>query len=124
MIPRLTFENRIFTFILMRDGKEVVCHFKDSFVVVSLGNEKSIPASHLARMNGPSYNGWTYHIYAQHNYEDRDSDESFIWLSKEEFDILSPIYEDLREKDFYETHVCSYCKYVGCTEDHGYEMGY
>jgi len=111
MQPSLTYENDTYTFTLWRDEK-VIHTFKDSFVTVCMGNEKSIPASQLKSMNGPSYDGWTYYISAQ----PREGDEVVVWLTKEEFEILQPIE--------YSLHVCGFCgaKSVECGEDHGDEM--
>ena len=93
MQPTLTHENNDYIFTLWRDCKEVVYSFKDAFATVSYGNEKSIPVNHLAKMNGPSYDGWTYHIYVQQHHADRCSEEIFIWLSKKEFETLWPMLE-------------------------------
>ena len=111
MQPTLTYENDTHTFTLWRDEK-VVHTFKDSFVTVYMGNEKSIPASQLKSMNGPSYDGWTYYISAM----PREGDEVVVWLTKEEFEILQPIE--------YSLHVCGFCgaKAVECGEDHADEM--
>jgi len=87
MQPTLTFENNTYIFTLFHEDKKIIHEFKDCFVLVSVGNEKSIPASHLAKILGPSYDGWFYHIYVQ----SREGEEMFIWLSKEEFEILEPI---------------------------------
>jgi hypothetical protein len=111
MLATLTHENDTYTFTLWRDEK-VVHTFKDSFVTVYMGNEKSIPASQLKSMNGPSYDGWTYYISAL----PREGDEVVVWLTKEEFHILQPIE--------YSLHVCGFCsaKAVECGEDHADEM--
>ena len=93
MQPTLTHENNDYVFTLWRDGKEVVHAFKDALAAVSYGNEKSIPVNQLAKMNGPSYDGWTYHIYVQQHHAERDTEEIFIWLSKEEFETLWPMLE-------------------------------
>ena len=94
MLANLTHENDTYTFTLWRDEK-VVHTFKDACVILSYGNEKSIPVNQLAKMNGPSYDGWTYHIYVQ----PRGSDETFIWLSKEEFETLWPLLEGPEEEE-------------------------
>lgn len=109
MQPTVSKENNDYNFTLWRDGKEILHTFKDAFATVCFGNEKSIPASQLAKMNGPSYDGWTYHIYVQQHYKERDTEEIFIWISKEEFETLWPILEGLQgpeeepEDDPYET---------------------
>jgi hypothetical protein len=112
MQPTVSHENNTYTFRLWREGKEVVHTFKDSFVTLYMGNEKSIPINQLARMNGPSYDGWTYYISAQPH----EGDEVVVWLSKEEFDILQPIE--------YSLHVCGFCGSMEseCGGDHADEM--
>ena len=72
--------------------------------MLSYGNEKSIPVNQLAKMNGPSYDGWTYHIYVQQHHTDRDTEEIFIWLSKEEFETLWPLLDSPEE---YEEEPCA-----------------
>jgi hypothetical protein len=104
-MPTVSHESNTYTFTLWRDGKEVTHAFKDACVILSYGNEKSIPAAQLAKMNGPSYEGWTYHIFVN----PRDGDETFIWLSKDEFEALQPMIESIegpeeeKEDDPYET---------------------
>jgi hypothetical protein len=95
MQPTVSYENNNYTFSLLRNGKEVVHAFKDAFATISYGNEKSIPSSQLAKMNGPSYDGWTYHIYVQQHHAEKDTEEIFIWISKEEFEILRPVLESI-----------------------------
>jgi len=97
MQPTVSYEkeNNNYIFSLLRDGKEVVHAFKDAFATISYGNEKSIPPSQLAKMNGPSYDGWTYHIYVQQHHAEKDTEEIFIWISKEEFEILQPVLESI-----------------------------
>ena len=96
MLPSVSYEKNNYTFTLMRDGKEVLHTFNDAFATVSYGNKNSIPAFHLKKMNGPSYDGWTYHIYVQQHHKERDTEEIFIWISKEEFETLWPILESLQ----------------------------
>jgi len=93
MQPTVTNENDTYTFTLWRNNEKVVHVFKDAFAIISYGNEKSIPASQLAKMNGASYDGWTYHIYVQQG----DSEETFIWLSKDEYETLWPLLEGPEE---------------------------
>lgn len=112
MQPTLTHENETYTFTLWRNNEKVIYIFKDSFVTLYKGNEKSIPASQLKSMNGRSYDGWTYFISVQ----PWEGDEVVVWLTKEEFEILQPIE--------YSLHVCGFCgaKSVECGEDHADEM--
>jgi hypothetical protein len=110
MQPTVSEENNDYTFTLWRDGKQVVHTFKDACVILSYGTEKSIPAAQLAKMNGPSYNGWTYHIYVQQHHADKNTEDIFIWLSKEEFYTLSPMLDiiDITRGKYDETE-CAYC---------------
>ena len=110
MQPTISHEKNDYVFRLWREGKEVVHTFKDACVTLSYGTEKSIPVNHLAKMNGPSYNGWTYHIYVQQHHADRSSEEIFIWLSKEEFETLWPILEGIdRTQGKYDERECAFC---------------
>ena len=98
MQPTVSHEKSEYVFRLWRNDEKVVHTFKDACVILSYGNEKSIPVNQLAKMNGPSYDGWTYHIYVQHH-ADSGSDETFIWLSKEEFGTLWPLLEGPEEEE-------------------------
>ena len=110
MQPTVSHENNNYTFRLWREGKEVVHTFEDACVMLSYGNEKSIPADQLAKMNGPSYDGWTHHIYVQQHHVDKNTEEIFIWLSKEEFETLWPILESIdRTQGKYDEEECAYC---------------
>lgn len=110
MQPTVSKENNDYTFTLWRNDEKVVHTFKDAFATLSYGDEKSIPASQLAKMNGPSYHGWTYHIYVQQHHAERSSEEIFIWLSKEDFETLWPIFDSIdRPQEEYDEGECSFC---------------
>ena len=109
MQPTVSKEKNDYTFTLWRNEEKIIHTFKDAFATVSYGDEKSIPAAQLAKMNSPSYDGWTYHIYVQEHHAERDTEEIFIWISKEEFELLWPVLERIEgpqeepEDDPYET---------------------
>jgi hypothetical protein len=108
MQPTVSKENNTYTFTLWREGK-VIHEFKDACVIISYGNEMSIPINQLAKMNGPSYNGWTYHIYVQQHHAEKNTEDIFIWLYKEDFETLWPILDKIdRPQEEYDEE-CSYC---------------
>jgi hypothetical protein len=117
MLPTLTYENKTYTFTLWRDGKKLVHEFKDFSVSVNDKNETIIHGfssvgihgiderialpEDRERINGPACEGVFYYIYAQ-AYQGEDS---MIWLSKEEADVLQPILDDIAEERFQEHEI-------------------
>ncbi len=100
MLPTVIFDNSDYTYIftLLRDGKKVVHEFKGSVVIDNKAEDLIKPADR-AKIDGPAFDGKFYYICFQQNQDDYD----LIWLSKEEFDILDPMLDEI-EDDIYERY--------------------
>jgi len=102
MLPTLVHEDGIYTFTLWRDGKKVVHTLKGFCVGVHSEPEDGLQPSLRAKVDGPSFDGILYYIWV----EEFNGDENFIWISKNEFELLDAILieitEDLYESQSYE----------------------
>jgi len=114
MLPTVTFndDNEIYKFTLLRDNKKQVHQFKRFSVSVNDSNDtvihgissvgiyeidESVLEPHeRPKFDGPAFDGKLYYISAQ----PFEGDEIFIWLSKEEFQILQPMLDDIEEEKF------------------------
>jgi len=112
MLPTVTFEKDIYTFTLWRDDKKVVHEFKKFSVTInekhdtvihgisSVGiheiDERVLEPHERPKFDGPSFDGKLYYISAQ----PYQGDEIFIWLSKEEYEVLEPMMDAISEEEF------------------------
>jgi len=113
MLPTVTIDTEgAYTFTLMREGKEVIHTFKSfsitvnekyetvingvSSVWVHVIDEDSMKPEERKKINGPAFEGQLYYIRAQ----PCQGEDILIWLSKEEFDILEPMMDDIAEEKF------------------------
>ena len=98
MLPSLTYEKEAYIFTLMRNGNKQVYKFGHgiSSVGVYVIDESVLKPEERAKFVGPTIDGKLYYISAK----PFEGEEIFIWLSKEEFEILEPILDDIEEEDF------------------------
>jgi len=91
-------ENKTYTLTLWRDEKKVVHEFKNVSTVGIHGVEESIalPEDHV-KINGPSCDGVFYYIWAEHY----NGEDTMIWLSKDEADLLTPMLDDIKDDRYY-----------------------
>ena len=124
MPPTLTFKDNTYTFTLLRDDKEVVHKFNRTYHVIVCGElETSVLIPARAKILGPAYDGKLYWIDATRF----KGEETFIWLSKEEFEILYPMYKHIEDQIYYNEFndsICSFCNsHVDiCGENHAKEI--
>ena len=119
MLPTITFDynkNKTYTFTLWRDGKKVVHEFQGFSVTINEENEtiihgfssvgihgideRIILPTDRVKLNGPAFDGVLYYICAQ----TFKGEDSMIWLSKEEADVLQPMLDEIEEARFYNEH--------------------
>jgi hypothetical protein len=115
MLPTVTFDDDsgTFTFTLWRDDKQVVHELKGLAVYLEV-----IPDDYEITKNVKHY------IYVK----TYDSEEILILLTKDEYDVLEPMIEDIEDviqDKFYcqdQDRKCSFCDSMDCGRDHGDEM--
>jgi hypothetical protein len=123
MLPTITFdEDNGYTFTLWRDGKKILHEFKGFSVTIDEKHETIVngfssvaihsvnediwtPEDH-ARIGGPACDGVFYYIYAV----PYSGEDIMIWLSKEEFNILTPVLDDIKEERYYNEFECEFTR--------------
>jgi hypothetical protein len=144
MLPTVTFDankNDTYTFTLWRDGKKVVHEFKGFSVSINRAYETVIHGASSvgihgvdenictpedrAKIEGPAFEGVFYYICAQ----PFQGECSMIWLTKEEFEVLDPILNDIQEELYQKSFEYDYksktMKEIGTkSEDNGSEQGF
>lgn len=132
MLPTLTFDeskNDTYTFTLWRDGKEVVHQFKGfsvtlnesyesvihgaSSITLHYADKSTLTPSEISQINGSVYapvnesvDGLVYYIWVT----PFQGDDVLIWLSKEEFETLDPILNEIKENLYYERYECEFTR--------------
>jgi hypothetical protein len=114
MLPTVCFdhEEECYTFTLWRDGKKVVHEFKGFSVSINSSNEtvvngfssarlyildaESAKPEEVAQIDGPAIDGQFYYICAV----PFRGEDTIIWLSKEEYEILEPMSDEIEEEKF------------------------
>lgn len=93
--PTLTYDDDAFyTFTVMREGKKVVYQLDSFRITIAFANEKDMAPSRREKILGPAYDGVVYYIYLL----DRERNDKYFWLSKEEYDIFFPIYFKIEDE--------------------------
>ena len=90
MTPTITLKDKIFTITLMRAGKPVVYKFTRMYhIILYSENETDLDPSQREKIVGPAFNGVVYWIDVCF------IEQHYIWISKEEFDILYPMLSSI-----------------------------
>ena len=99
MLPTLTLKYNIYTLTLIREGKPLVYKFSRRYhVIIYHTDETSLEPSEREKILGPAFDGIIYWIDVSF-----PGERQFIWISKDEFDILEPILAEEEEKYYYES---------------------
>jgi len=95
MLPTVSFDDPsgTYTFTLWRDGKKVIHKTMGFFVGLYAEAETNISHSERAKIDGPAVDGYLYYICT----EGFDGEETFIWVTKNEFELLEDMVDQIRE---------------------------
>ena len=106
-------KDNIYTFRIVRDGQKVEHDFLASTVALCIEKEEGSDPIRRSKILGPACEGMLHYIYVT----PFQGEETFIWLSVEEFEIL-----DLKISQNYAD--CDFCGYKvsECGENHAQEM--
>jgi hypothetical protein len=95
----IVFDNNEYTITLIREGKKVEYKFLASCGTLCIEKEADVMPDVREKIIGSAFDGMLYYIYF-HSISGKD--ETHIWLSKEEFDILDPLHMNFEEMQFCE----------------------
>lgn len=88
--------DNIYTITLIRDAKPIVYKFTRRYhVIIYHANETSLEPSEREKIIGVSFEGIIYWIDVSF-----PGERQFIWISKNEFELLQPMLEDIDDKEY------------------------
>jgi hypothetical protein len=96
MSPSITLKENIYTIALVRDSKPVVYEFTRRYhLIIYHANERSLAPSYREKILGPAFDGIIYWIDVSF-----PGERHFIWISKDEFEVLQPMMEEIDWKEY------------------------
>lgn len=122
--PIVTFDGKIYTITVFRDGVEVKQTFEDHELELCIRREEEVEDRHMIK--GPASGGFLYYIKGKPLDTVELGVTIFMWLQT--FDEFNAVSDALHEADGVDRHmedvICTFCGAMenDCGGDHGDEM--
>jgi hypothetical protein len=97
----LSYKDGVYTITLFR--KATVIYNLDGYLMLAV--PESSATYYREKVDGPAYNGMLYMFYKA------APESDYLWLSKEEYDTLLPLWDKVQSLDEYSEGLDSECDY-------------
>ena len=100
MLPNVTYDDntQTYSFTLWRDNKKVTHDLKGFLVGLHASPEADVFHAHRVKIDGPAFDGDLHYIFV----EDFDGNETFIWVSKNEFELLEAMVDEIKDRIYHD----------------------